>query len=534
MVIDARSIPSQTVIESDVAIVGAGAAGISLAREFIGHDVRICLLESGGFEFDNSTQSLYEGKNIGLPYHPLDTCRLRLFGGTTKHWGGWCRPLDEIDFKERDWIPYSGWPFDKSHLDPYYERAQPICGLGPSIYDSHTWNKDRKVKLFLFPGGRVRTTIFQTSQAPRFGEVYRREISAAENIRTILHANLVGIETDITAKTATRLRVATLEGNELFVSAKSFVLAMGGIENARLLLVSNTVQRAGLGNQNDLVGRFFMDHPTITMGILLPSEPYSQLGLEDYHSAGGANFFSGAVSLSEDVQRQERLSNHCAILRRQVYEEEEVGDGVASFKYLWRSFREQQLPEEFAHHLKNVITDIDLVAVTLHKRIRSRARPLALLNLGNHSEPVPNPESRVSLSSERDKLGLNRAQLDWRLSELDKINMRRFLEILAREVGRFGLGRVRILLNNDNSWPIPPPESPWTGPRGAYHHMGTTRMSKDPQKGVVDENCRVHRMSNLFVAGSSVFPTSGYANPTLTIVALALRLADHMKSEMRK
>lgn len=159
MFIDARSIPQNQVIETEVCIVGAGAAGITLAREFIGQRFRVCLLESGGLRFDENIQSLYKGEIVGLPYTPLEAARVRYFGGTTNHWSGWCWPLDEIDFESRDWVPYSGWPFDKSHLNQFYQRAQPICQLGPYAYDASFWENEHMRRL-PFKGENVVTKTF--------------------------------------------------------------------------------------------------------------------------------------------------------------------------------------------------------------------------------------------------------------------------------------------------------------------------------------------------------------------------------------
>jgi choline dehydrogenase-like flavoprotein len=253
-----------------VCIVGAGAAGITLARECIKQPFRVCLLESGGLDYNEDIQSLYQGENTGLPYYPLDASRLRYFGGTTNHWAGMCRPLDDIDFAARAWIPYSGWPFGRSHLDPFYARAHLICQLGSFTYDTGAWETPDTPR-FPLSSDRVMTKITQQSPPTRFGQVYQDEIVRADNVITYLHANAVEVETADTAQTVTRLRVACLQGPQFWVAARQFILATGAIENARLLLLSNKAQSAGLGNQNDLVGRFFMEHPSFESGALLPS-----------------------------------------------------------------------------------------------------------------------------------------------------------------------------------------------------------------------------------------------------------------------
>lgn len=524
MQIDARSLPDGQVIETDVCIVGAGAAGITLAREFAAQGFRVSVLESGGFEFDEGTQSLNEGENVGLSYFPLEMTRSRQFGGTTTIWSGVCRPLDTIDFEKRDWIPYSGWPFDKSHLDPYYERAQVICQLGPYRYDPVFWSDSRTPPLS-FADGRVTTSIFQFSPPTRFGRVYRDEITGANNIRLYLFANAVEIETGESGLEVKRLHVATLSGNRFTLTARIFLLALGGLETPRLLLASNKTRTTGVGNQHDLVGRFFMEHPHLESGLLLPSNPDLTVDLYRRHSVRDIEIF-GAIGLSEDIRREERLLNFSATLsftKGDRHEDALRSEGVNSLRYLYRTIRRGELPDDLMHHIGKMIRDIDDVAVTISGELFSSDLPI--YRLFNRTEQAPNPESRVTLSRERDRLGMHRVRLNWRLSDIDRRSMRRAHEIIGEELGRAGLGRLRVELDRDDpGWP---PEL-----MGGCHLMGTTRMHLDPRQGVTDENCRVHGISNLFIAGPSLFPTCGCANPMLTIVALSVRLADHVKGLM--
>jgi choline dehydrogenase-like flavoprotein len=506
VLVDARTIPENTAIETDVCIVGAGAAGITLAKEFAGQGFRVGLLESGGFEFDEKTQDLYRGENVGFPI-PLNMMRLRYFGGSTNHWGNYCRALDEIDFEKRDWVPHSGWPFKKSELDSYYERAQKICQLGPFAYNSEFWQSKSSPPL-RFVGNRVVTAIFQTREpATRFGMVYRKEIISAGNINTFLYANVLNIETDDAARIVTRLRVGCLQGNKFVIAAKLFILATGAIENARLLLLSNDVNSAGLGNQNGLVGRFFMSHALSEPALFLPSDPLIPATLYINSKPAVDNLrVTGHLTLSHETQRHHKLLNFNAVLFP-VYVAQ---TGLMSLKRLIkREF------DTLAKELRNVIGDLDGVATAAYWKLFKGIIPVQAFSL----------TCAIELSSERDALGKQRVCLDWQLRAVDKASLRRSLEILGTELGRAGLGRLKIdLKDRDESWP--------DGIRDAGHHLGTTRMHLNPQKGVVDENCCVHGMSNLFVAGSSVFPTSGHANPTLTLIALALRLADHVKRIM--
>jgi choline dehydrogenase-like flavoprotein len=551
MIVDARSLPQNQVVETDICIVGSGTAGMTLAREFIGQEFRVCLLESGGLKPDQATQALYRGENIGHPYFTLDSARARYFGGSTNRWhiaigdncvGARMRPLDEIDFEKRDWVPYSGWPFSKSHLDPYYHRAQVICKIEPPTYATEGWEDPQETPRLPFVGDSVKTVIFKFGSRYPFISNYSKEITQASNITTYLYANVVEIETNETAQTVTRLRVACLQGNKSWVSAKLFILATGAIEIPRLLLLSNKTQCAGLGNQNDLVGRFFMEHLHFWSGLFVPSSPeiFNLTALYDnIHIVNGVPVI-GKLSLTEKVIRREKLLNYVAELSSRVVLHSSLyqflyprisSKSVRSFKILRSAIRNADLPENLGKHVKNVIIGIEDIAVTAYRNIKRKIlkpfnkKRIQLFRLANMSEQVPNPNSRVTLADDRDSLGQNRVKLDWRLSTIDIQSAVRSQEIMNQEIKRAGLGQLFIELGD---------ETPPHKITGGWHHMGTTRMHVDPKKGVVDRNCRVHGISNLFVAGPSLFPTGGYANPSLTIVALAIRLSDHIKELLRK
>lgn len=508
MLCDVKSLPNNTTLRADICIAGAGVAGITLTRELIGSGARVCLLESGGREPDRATQALYYGENLGLPYYSPDVSQARFFGGTSNCWhvglgnrqlGARLHPLEQIDFEEREWVPYSGWPFAKAHLDPYYERAHAICRTGPYEYDPRAWADDEETPPLPFRPGKVKTTIFHFIRREVFFQEYRREIEQADNVMTYLHANAVEIETDKTARKVTGLKVACLDGPKFRVSAKVFILASGAMEIPRLLLLSNAVQKEGLGNQYDLVGRFFMEHPHLWSGIFIPSgdHVFQSSGLYRVHSVGSVPVL-GKLTLSEEVLRTERLLNYAVSIHPRLCadpddlpEAPEGSQGIG--KRIIRRFR-------------------------VTRQIRGFA-------LNHMTEQAPNPDSRLVLSDEKDSLGRRRINIDWRLGPSDIRTIVRAQEIIDGELRRSGLGRLHIAMQDES---IP------HNLTGGWHHMGTTRMHRDPGKGVVDEHSRVHGIRNLFIAGPSVFPTCGYANPVLTIVALAARLGDYLKKWMER
>lgn len=510
MILDANTLPEGGVIETDLCIIGGGAAGITLAQALVGKGREIVLLESGGFDYDDATQDLYEGDVLGNPMAGLTASRLRYFGGSTNHWSGFCRPLDAADFETRRWVPDSGWPFDRATLEPYYERAAPILDLPHADFAPARW-RDSMSGLFTLEAltERLRPVVYQLSPPTRFGDKYRATLEEADDVRVHLHANVVDIETDDSARTVEAMRVRTLEGRGYRVRARTYVLATGAIENARILLSSNKFAARGLGNQHDLVGRYFMDHPgAFAATVHLPS------GTDLMRGPLGPRGVHVGFALSETVRAEEGLTSfNCNVVAAgQSYPE-----GYRALRELVRNLLRGEMPGNAAELVGDVATDLDGTVTGVWDRLFGSPSELTI-DVG--CEPAPNPESRVVLADEHDALGMPQADVDWRLTELDRRTIRRGLEHVAAALSSAGLGRTQInetYLRDD-----------FDMPQGSYHHIGTTRMADDPRKGVVDRDGRVHGMSNLYVAGSSVFPTAGFANPTMTIVALTLRLADHL------
>lgn len=535
MFLDARTLASDTVVETGICIIGAGAAGITLALSLRDAGFPVAVLESGDFEFDEATQDLDAGAISGLPNYPLDSSRLRFFGGTTNHWAGWCRPLDVLDFERRAAIPLSGWPLQRAQLIPYYEQAQRLCELGPFNYDDpNFWIRETGQTGPKFDHGRLKTSIFQVSPPTRFGQTYREALRRADNVTVYLNANALDLQADPTASTIRQVKVSSLDGPVFSVRARYVVLAAGGLENARVLLLSDGVQSTGLGNANDLVGRYFMDHPWFPRAAVArfaTPDPSLPLFFDVTEMRGTSVFAALAAGTAPVPVDAEGIGGFRIVLQKL----HRVIEGVDSLKAVTGALSGFSLPSHLWDHLGNILHDRDAVADSLYRTATGqRISPFAPVIpsdgpvtgavLDINIEQAPNPASRVSLSKQRDALGQRRLVLDWRLGEIERRTYRRAQELVALEFGRLGIGRVHAK---------PLPEPGWPADMvGSRHHMGTTRMSDDPKTGVVDVDCRVHGMSNLYIAGSSVFPTSGYANPTLTIVALALRLGDQLRRQM--
>jgi choline dehydrogenase-like flavoprotein len=526
MIKGSNSIPKNAVIQTNVCIVGAGPAGITLAREFIDQPFDVCLLESGTFSSHERIRTLSRGQNVGNYYRPLEYTRSRSFGGTTDVWSGGCEELDDLDFERRAWIPHSGWPFPKDHLQPFYDRARAICELPPHAFDKGWENSF--VNHLPISGNKVTKKVIYRRSA-HFGKLYRKELFQASNISLFLNANVAEIIPNSKTKQVSQVRVSTLDGHTFFVEAQLFILAGGGIENPRLLLASKRTQKEGLGNQYDLVGRFFMTHPEVDSGILFPFEKTSRRDWYQFYREN-IRYPKTTIGLSQKTQKEEALLNLKATLHATYHESQ--CHGVASLRYLLKEFsmgRGAFVPNHFGHNARMIVKDrLRVVSYMLKRAVKlhSLTRRIDAFYLTNRLESAPNRESRVLLSTDRDQIGVLRVKLDWRLSPIDKWSLRRSHEILSEEITSGGVGQLLVQVDKDeSSWP--------TILVGPCHHIGTTRMNRDHKLGVVDHNCQVHEISNLYIAGSSVFPTSGTAAPTLTIIALALRLADHVKTSMR-
>lgn len=546
MMEDARALPDGATFNADVCIVGAGAAGIALALELVDSGLGVLLLESGGPDYEPDTQALYGGSVVDAHLHsPPDRYRQRRFGGSTTIWGGRCVPFDAIDFEARAYVEHSGWPFGLDELQPYYKRANRLCEAGEFAYTVGS----------AFSGSRremiegLRNTSFSSDTLERFscptdfGARYAHRLRAAANVRVLLHANVTELRLDPDGRAVDRLAVRTLTGKAFIVQAARVVLAAGGLEVVRLLLANRDVQRNGIGNDHDVVGRYYMCHLAGTIGALTVTGPAAVW--HGYDVADDGVYCRRRLALTAEAQRALRIGNLIARLHHPRIADPAHRTGILSLLYLARGL----IPYEYARrlddggrsgplvwlrHVWNVVGDLfATLAFIWHllrdRKLAERKFPSLIVaprnrcySLDLHAEQQPNPASRVMLGPGRDALGQPRLRIDWRYTRRDVETVQRALSVFAREIERSGIGRFDY-----NPQTVEQEMTRY----GAYggHHLGTTRMGSDARSSVTNAHGRVHGIDNLYVAGASLFPTSGQANPTLTIVALALRTADHLK-----
>lgn len=551
MIIDYMDGSTPVEIEADLCIIGAGAAGIAIARRFIGTAVTVCLLEGGGASGEESSQALYEGDTTGCP--PLDpgTSRMRVFGGSCNLWGGGCIPLTSEDMAARDWVPDSGWPISYAELDPYYQQARAYCQLDAHAIKEGSFTTPLARAPLDFEANTLVNQVFARSPI-LFGKAYRAELEQAQNITLLLHANLLELKTLPNGTAVALARIGSLSGHRGVIRARHFVLACGGIENARQLLLSDADAPAGLGNRHDQVGRYFMDHPCGTMGTVMTESPDQLTRPYDRNLGKGPAPAFPEIAISHGYQRTHRL------LSGRVHPfpvEGEVPKGLRALRNLRAALRaapqdeNHRLEERLQAALKNGPTALDdapaadmgIAALAFHTLLGAgdiaraliyklsgkstvRSNQVALIG---YFEQAPNAHSRITLGNEIDRLGLRKVCVDWQLTPLDLHTYRTAATLFGDALARACGGRFQLA-----PWLADADKSAAPQVHGTAHHLGTTRMSDDPTRGVVDRDCRVHGLHNLHIAGSSVFPTGGWAFPTLTLIALSLRLAEKLTQRL--
>lgn len=470
--------------EADVCVVGAGAAGLTLAVDLARQGISVVLVESGGLEFKWRSHRLLDmGVSGRGDARLVSGTRERFFGGTTNHWGGVCRVFDPFEFASHAWVPYSGWPIDRRELDPYYVEAASILGLPEveRLYDPEKLGVDKLPRLVSETESALDTVIWRRAADDRLrmGPFNLEEVRVSPLITCVLNTTIAELHPDPSGERILSLEGRSFDKGVIKFRASDYALCTGAIENARLMLASDSVVPGGIGNNYDTVGRYFMDHGGRLLGHLLTNPGFGP-SQEEFLSGNELIGWSNTPQIREELG----LLGFMAFLFRPP---DEIPNESAMSGLL--GARQKRLGDIPQHRRKSI-----------------------LMNM----ERSPNPENRVLLSSNRDDLGIRKPLLQINADPKDLLSARKSAELLSLAVARSGLGRVRL--------------EPLSDPleKGGGHQMGSTRMSDNPRYGVTDRDGRVHSVENLFIGGSSLYPTGGWQHPTFTIVALALRMARHL------
>jgi choline dehydrogenase-like flavoprotein len=500
MELDAKRFSDHTTLDTDICIVGAGPAGLVLAAELVDRQCDVIVLESGGHHPEAEILALNVGDVRGDVYAGLGPTRHRQVGGTTQLWnsaiaGGVSAkyaPLDGADFLPQQGREYSGWPFTLSELGSDYDRAQRVCGLGPFAYDAAAWT-DASHQPWNALGPTLVSRVYQAGTRDAFLAPLRASIDRATNVRLCTHASAVALHSDASRRSITGVSVATPGGLPWRVRAKRIVLAAGAVENARLLLLTDAGAGAMGNNGAGWVGRGFMEHPRDRALTLRPhsADVFAQSSFYDQWRAADGTWIVGRLALEDAALASGDLLNASAtLIPRLSNARHRMRAALPSFATRWmQSEGHGWSRKRGAAHAFDGFT--------------------VLLNV----EQSPHPENRVTLSARCDSLGVPLPALHWSWRADDHRRLERLRTLVARDLESMGTVTV-----DADARPDP----------NAHHHAGTTRMHDDPKLGVTDRNGRVHTTDNLYVAGASLFPTAGFANPMLTIVALSARLARHL------
>jgi choline dehydrogenase-like flavoprotein len=524
MIIDGKKLIKSKSFEADLCIMGCGVAGTVLANELNNIFPNIVIIESGDEWYSQEAQDLYAASKPPKYYPDPIHSRLRFLGGASNHWGNNTSPLSSIDFEKRDWIPNSGWPISLKDVSPYYPKAAKYCGTGEDGYETQHWLKHFKQNNLVSSSANVEIGIAKASIPPvRFFAEHGEVIKSSKKITLIKNSNIVDIQFNSQSKKIDKVTFQSYNDISHFVEAKQYVMCFGGIENARMLAYFNLKNKNSLGNQNDNVGRYFMDHNTVRAAHLYTKnrELFELFEGQFIDTRRVLSFFQ----LSEKALKENQTTNlRIPLVNATEYE---LSDGISSFHILSQSAQEEKLPDNMWSHLSNVLMDSDMVIEAISrkkfdKRLFDHANEFSGYRSPLMIEQTPNRHNRIKLSNGNDRYGIPKIEINWRLTDLDKKLVWRGLELFAKEAGAQSLGRIRLLKER---------ESRIFGDQMGFgsHHMGTTRMADDAEFGVVDKDLKVFGTENLFVAGCSVFPTGGHVPPTMTIVALTIRLAKYLK-----
>lgn len=579
-VADLATFAANSLFEADVAIVGGGPAGLTIAREFFGTSTRVIVLESGLLDETPDHSALAEVESVGEPRTELQRLkrtavhgsssstwsqarqpygvRCRALGGSTHAWAGKSAAFDAIDFAQRPWVPNSGWPISLETLEPYLNRSARVLNLGPNSYDDSFWNLARitppqprldveTLRSFFWQFARSRLDRFDVM---RFGREF--VTFKADNVRVLLNATVTQINLNPSGSKFEGLEISTIDRVRSKVTAKCAVVAASGIENARLLLASNSIQSSGIGNDNDLVGRFLMDHVSARVakfnvdGMMKIAKRFGFYGIRH---GGRTHMYMHGLATTPRTQEREQILNSAVffsldrspddpwgalkrLLRRESTKPVQdivsmaSGAGLLAKGVGMKVLTGNAMPAVLKDLIVNtaILLNPNLVA----EEFQSRGLPykLTAVSADAISEQRPDPNSRIVLSEKTDRLGIPLAKVDWRINDDERRTLVRIGQLTRDAFAGAGL---------------PEPElEPWVARNrpgegviiDMAHSFGTTRMSDNPKSGVVDRHCQIHGVLGLYIAGGSTFPTSGHANPTLMILAVAIRLADRIKSQL--
>jgi choline dehydrogenase-like flavoprotein len=501
-----------TKLTADFCIIGAGAAGITLAVDLARKGKIVLLLEGGGAIREDSSQQLYDSEIVGLPHRGIHTGRIRVKGGTTVRWGGQILELDAHDFEKRPHIPGSGWPFPKTTLVPYYERALAMEGLtSVERSDEAVW-RDLRVPFTQFAD--LDSHLSRWCPEPNFARLRASPLAEDPNIHLWLHTSAVELLTE--AGSATGVRCKTLTGIEATFRAANYIFCLGGIESSRFFLQPRSEGHPW--NRSGLLGKHFQDHIDCNAAVIQP------LNSRRFHDSFDTIFINNFKYLPKLRLLPKVQSSLGTLNVGSTMSFEDTGKLRYQAKMTIRNIVGGRFDEVTRDSLILAARQIPMLARQIwryEKKHRAYNPSKARIFLRVHCEQEPTSNSSVTLTDTRDSLGLFRIRFDWQISKTELATIREYVLIAKRSLAR--IARITPdpdLMNLDPAFLARCDDS--------NHHMGGMRMSSSAETGIVDPNLRLYGLTNTYICSSAVFPSSGFSNPTHTVLALAMRLSEHL------
>ncbi len=493
-------------VNCDICIVGSGPAGLSLFSEFQNDNIKIIILESGKINPSSYHQNLNEGYSIGPRSLNLVSSRLRCFGGAGKLWAGVCRPMDNYDF-EKNHFQYSGWPINYQNIVKYYKKASELFNLNYEIFSSEKYQKQTKLgsrfNEFTRKGALINGVTYQRVNTfdRDLTNKFQEKLFLSSNFHLITNATVTNMMQMKKGKIS-HLVATSQSGRTIEVSAKRFILCAGAIENARILLYSNLYKEV---KNNPYIGSCFMSHPAFKeAGTLITDKDNPKCEYHEDDLRGDFGF---------EVNPVERKKNK--ILRHNIHLSE-----ARNFEFTQKKENASSVIMKNLHILKNFTDKVS--CKFLGGEIGSK-----YWNLDIAIEQEPRTDNFIKLSDNFDSLGKRKIEVFWdSVNNLEMRTVSEAVKTVGRESVLSGLGICEFSEPHVNKEIFKQDDA-------INHHIGTTRMAKSKDSGVVDLNLRCFGLDNLFITGSSVFPTSSIVNPTFTIVALSLRLGEYLKNDLQ-
>ncbi len=541
---DASGLGAQT---APVIVVGAGPAGIVQALELRRHGVEVVLLAGGMDGQDPAYQELADAEMVEPRRHvPMRLAVARALGGTSLLWGGRCVPFDDIDFAVRPYVPFSGWPLRHADIRPWYEIGLQYLDGGGAIFANPSPDVPNTAECRF-------DHLERWSDARNLRQLHAAPLANDQGLRVCLGVVAVGLDIDPVSGRIAGVVAVFPSGEQRTLRSRAVVLACGGLETTRLLLAARRDRPAMFGGSNGALGRFYMGHAEgrIADIVLAPSVPPRVFNF--FVDAGG-RYVRRRITVSEEAQREHGLLNMASFPINTPLENPAHRSAILSLAYLAlatpglgqvlapevirrKHFEHgvRQVPQHVGNVLRGLPVAVREAAKFLHGRYAARPR-LPMFEISNsagryaffyHTEQAPNPDSTVQLGDISDRLGLPRLRVDLRFSEIDARSVVESHRVIDRNLREAGIGHLEYHAPEGEREACVLDQA-----SDGYHQIGTTRMSAGAGNGVVDADCRVHGTPNLFIASSSVFPTSGQANPTLLIAALSARLAEHIAADL--